>query len=133
MLLIFSPMEWLFALIGGVGSVVSVTAAAFVFWRNGGNGANEKTINALKELNDAQAKNYEQKLDATLKSNNEWQERTKKCEELHRENLEKTGKMQGNLESMQKIIENRNPELTIVLGEIKDFMKLIYAHINKGA
>ena len=133
MLLILGPMEWLLAFIGGFGGIIGLAGAIVVFWKNGGNSANEKTINALKELNDAQAKNYEQKLDLMVKSNNEWQERTKKCEELHRDNLEKTGKMQGSLESMQKVIENRNPELTIVLGEIKDFMKLTYAYIQKVA
>lgn len=57
-------------------------------------------------------KNYEV-LDRQNKEQlEEWKDRTKKCEDLHRENLEKMGNMKGQLDTTLNILKDRNPETT---------------------
>lgn len=109
-------MEWqaTFALIGSIGAIASVAGACFVFWRSGGNGANAAAIASYKSLHEGDTERLKQ-----------LELRVTTCEKLHRDNLEASGRLQGELAATTKILQGRNPEMDT-------FMKTSMAHIESA-
>lgn len=90
----------LFVFIGALVTVVGTLATAIMMFYNSKRGVTAEVI-----------KNYEV-LDKQNKAQlEEWKDRTKKCEELHRQSIEKMGNMQGQLDTTLMILKDRNPEM----------------------
>lgn len=105
-------------------TILVITLAIVLFvkqWRSGGKTIDNETIESLKRSYDAiklEISNYQAQVqELTLKIG------------------EQSGiiKMQeATIAKYEKILENRNPELLAVLGEIRDFMKGLEAHNVKA-
>ena len=85
---------------------VTMIAGIFVYWRKGGNSASFEAIKTLREV-----------ADASKDQINQLKERVTTCEELHRENLSKVGKLEGMVQEkenrvsyLENLIKERNPE-----------------------
>lgn len=137
------------ALLAASVTVIGAVATAFMtFLRTKGSVATE-VISNYKTLDEQNKRELE-----------DWKDRTKKCEDLHRDAIDKMGQMKGQLDTTLSILKDRNPETTkfmeyitsvaqrsdtfmensasreektlIALTEIGTFMKTINDHVNKG-
>ena len=52
------------------------------------------------------------------------------CEGLHRDNLSKQGKMEGVITTLERVLQNRNPQLEKVLDGLLKFMERIEKHMQ---
>lgn len=100
------------ALIVSIVSVIGAVAAAFFTYRRDASGIAADVIDTYKERV------------------SQLEDRVKTCEGLHRENLKRTGELEGVVHTLERVLENRDPKLEKNLEGILLFMERIEKHMQ---
>lgn len=93
-------------------TLISLGATAFLTIRSKASGIQQVVIDAQKEQI------------AML------DRRVTVCEGLHREALNKVGNLMGTVSTMERVLENRDPQLEKTLGAILTFMEKIETYMS---
>jgi len=123
MFVMFLLMDWqsLVAVAGFLTALVSVAASMVFYWKSGGVSVTRQVIDTYKDR--------VEQMDNSL---NEWKKRTEVCERKHDERMKEVSHMQGVVQTLERVLENRDPKLQDALEGILSFMQRIEQHMVAG-
>lgn len=101
-------------------AVISLLGTALVAFRS-------KVGNIQKTVIDAQS----EELRLRKEQIDSLDRRVTVCEGLHRDALNKVGTLTGVVNTLEKVLENRDPQLEKTLGAILTFMEKIESYMSK--